>query len=152
MQRFFTLTEANRILPAVARRADRALRLQVLLRRLLFELDAEGLDVSPALLAGELGEHHAGLPALEHARAVCETLEDELDELEALGVQIECLEDGLVDFPSYLDGEIEVRLCWRLGEPSVSTYHVPTGDRDLGKPVAGRDFTASRRRRPPARS
>jgi hypothetical protein len=60
-------------------------------------------------------------------------MEDELDkdtrqlheyvrELERLGVEPKSATDGLVDFPSMLEGRM-VYLCWRLGEPEVLYWH-----------------------------
>lgn len=54
-------------------------------------------------------------------------LRDYLRELAALGVEPANGPDGLVDFPSVLDGR-KVALCWKLGEPEVTYWH----DRDAG--------------------
>src|SRR5918911_520443 len=45
-----------------------------------------------------------------------------VDELNALGVQVKDLDDGLVDFPAWR-GDEEVLLCWRLGEDEVAFWH-----------------------------
>ncbi|QOT00125.1 DUF2203 domain-containing protein [Brevibacterium sp. JNUCC-42] len=42
--------------------------------------------------------------------------------IEMHGMQVKEVELGLVDFPAILDG-VEVYLCWKLGEGSVSHYH-----------------------------
>jgi len=44
------------------------------------------------------------------------------DELLELGVEPKSALDGLIDFPSSLDGR-PVFLCWKLGEPEVMYYH-----------------------------
>ena len=49
-----------------------------------------------------------------------------VEELAALGVQVKDLDTGLVDFPSWRDGE-EVLLCWRLGEDEVAWWHTLDG-------------------------
>ena len=43
-------------------------------------------------------------------------------ELQRLGVEPKSATDGLVDFPSIVDGRM-VYLCWRLGEPEVLYWH-----------------------------
>ena len=45
-----------------------------------------------------------------------------LDELEKLGCTVESFKDGIIDFPSEIEGE-EVMLCWKLGEPEVLHHH-----------------------------
>jgi len=45
-----------------------------------------------------------------------------VDELLELGVEPKHALDGLIDFPSSLDGS-PVYLCWKLGEPEVMYYH-----------------------------
>jgi hypothetical protein len=48
-------------------------------------------------------------------------LEEFHDELRKLGVELKGY-DGLVDFPSRMDGR-DVYLCWKLGEPEVAHWH-----------------------------
>jgi hypothetical protein len=45
-----------------------------------------------------------------------------VDELRELGVEPKSGPDGLVDFPSLMDGRI-VFLCWKHGEPEVMYWH-----------------------------
>ena len=45
-------------------------------------------------------------------------------ELEALGVQVKDLDEGLVDFPArHPEQGDTVLLCWRLGEEKVAHWH-----------------------------
>jgi hypothetical protein len=48
-------------------------------------------------------------------------LEEYVDELRKLGVELKGW-DGLVDFPSMMDGR-EIYLCWKLGESEVAHWH-----------------------------
>jgi hypothetical protein len=49
-------------------------------------------------------------------------LEGFMDELRELRVELKSPADGLIDFPSLLDGQ-PVYLCWQLGEPEVLHWH-----------------------------
>lgn len=49
-------------------------------------------------------------------------LRDYVEELRKLGVEPKNGMDGLVDFPSLMDGRV-VFLCWRLSEPEVLFWH-----------------------------
>jgi hypothetical protein len=51
-----------------------------------------------------------------------ERLHDYVEELRALGVDPKNGPEGLIDFPSEMDGRI-VFLCWKLGEPEVLHWH-----------------------------
>lgn len=51
-----------------------------------------------------------------------ERLQDYVEELRQLGVEPKSGTEGLVDFPSLMDGRI-VFLCWRIGEPEVLHWH-----------------------------
>lgn len=45
-----------------------------------------------------------------------------LEMMQGLGVELKDLEQGLVDFPSYRDGEL-VYLCWKRGEDTIAFWH-----------------------------
>jgi hypothetical protein len=49
-------------------------------------------------------------------------LHEYVAELRALGVEPKNGPEGLVDFPSLIDGRL-VYLCWKLGEPEVLFWH-----------------------------
>ncbi len=42
--------------------------------------------------------------------------------LNGMGIQLKGPLEGLIDFPSYRDGEL-VELCWKLGEDKVEHWH-----------------------------
>ncbi len=49
-------------------------------------------------------------------------LQEYVEELRELGVEPKNGPEGLVDFPSLLDGRV-VYLCWKLDEPEVTHWH-----------------------------
>ncbi len=52
------------------------------------------------------------------------SLRDYIGELRALGVEPANGPEGMVDFPSILEGR-KIALCWKLGEPEISYWHDP---------------------------
>ena len=62
-------------------------------------------------------------------------LREYVEELQHLGVELKGPADGLLDFPSELEGRI-VYLCWKLGEPEVAHWH------ELDAGFAGRQSLA----------
>jgi hypothetical protein len=62
----------------------------------------------------------------QHARDAVGGAEIELlkavANLNGMGIQLKGPLEGLIDFPSYRDGEL-VELCWKLGEERVDHWH-----------------------------
>jgi hypothetical protein len=115
--KIFTIDEANRMLPLVAKIAD---------------------DI-----VGTYGEVNRSLQAYEDAKALVERNEASdnvlrqrdadvaevldrfqalIQEIEDLGGTVKDYEQGFVDFYGDLDGEI-VYLCWSRGEPRITHWH-----------------------------
>lgn len=66
-----------------------------------------------------------------------ERLEDYVEELRDLGVEPKYGPEGLVDFPSLIDGRV-VFLCWKIGEPEITCWHeIDAGFRGRQPLVAG---------------
>ncbi len=117
--RLFTIEQANATLPLVrAITADLStLAREVMERRHRLALLTAGRDLK------------AGDPYVEELAQTEADLEKDtvrlqgyVEELRELGVEAKGAVDGLVDFPSLMDGKI-VYLCWRLGEPEVLHWH-----------------------------
>ena len=126
--RLFTIEQANAMLPLVrAITTDLAtLAREVMERRHRLALLTAGRELK------------GNDPYVEELAQIESDLEKDtvrlqgyVDELRELGVEAKGAIDGLVDFPSQMDGRI-VYLCWRLGEPEVLHWH------DLEAGFAGR--------------
>lgn len=119
--RFFTVDDANRMLPLVRRIAEDIASDYVAWQRTLRAAEAIAAGTPSPDDAEQLRAMHA------EAQRLAGDLDHCLSELAALGVECKGYVDGLVDFPAMRDG-VEVRLCWRLGEPSVAHWHpIETG-------------------------
>ncbi len=122
-----------------------SLQLHMLLRGAVGELGEAENDLTWALLRGDVelddDSDLEDLVALERARAVYGLLRGKLDEIEELGAEVEVLTEGVVDFHSWLDGETEVRLSWRVGESKIGYYLEGRTDEAARKPVEGHEFT-----------
>jgi hypothetical protein len=114
--RLFTVDEANALLP----------ELRPLVQRILNHLDslrekseavvrAERLSPSSPELMKSLQRNEAIACLIQEVKCL-------VDEINAYGCICKGIEEGLVDFPCLLGGEI-VFLCWRLGEESVGHWH-----------------------------
>ena len=118
-ERHFTPEEANELLPEVRAIVER----MVTHRRSLAVA-----TVRHARVAAKIAGNGGGVNAheVDELRTAAEAEADAvarcIEELEALGVQVKDLDEGLVDFPAWR-GDEEVLLCWRLGEDEVAYWH-----------------------------
>jgi hypothetical protein len=115
--KIFTVDEANRMLPLVARIAD--------------DIVATYGEVNGALQAYETAKGDtSGAPAAEaELRRRDQEVGDVLDrfqgliqEIEALGGTVKDYERGFIDFYGDVGGEI-VYLCWSRGEDAITHWH-----------------------------
>ena len=123
MARHFTVQEANELLGTVRPLVERMVEQR---REVVHQLERKqelgGLTQTngggfPPRLPSEIDK------ALDAAAG---ELKRTIEELTELGVQIKDLDSGLVDFPSYRDGE-EILLCWQLGEDEIAWWHTVDG-------------------------
>lgn len=127
-RRLFTVEEANAMLPLVRAIVTDLAQLSrdvVDRRERLGHLRANRDLRANDLYSDEVEEIEAEL------ERDTQQLYDFVEELRQLGVEPKNGPEGLVDFPSKMDGRI-VYLCWRLGEPEILYWH------DLDAGFAGR--------------
>jgi hypothetical protein len=118
-ERHFTPEEANALLPDVRSLTEqmvahrRALAVATVRHgRIATKSAGNGGGVN----AHEVDDLKTAIDTEARAVAIC------VDELNALGVRVKDLDEGLVDFPAWR-GDEEVLLCWRLGEDEVAFWH-----------------------------
>jgi hypothetical protein len=122
----FTLEEAEKAMPEVARRVQRMVDLRV-------ELLAAR---PPARPFGEQGHSNGAGPNgsgparggsasdSEPSATLRQQLVSEVEALERLGVQVKDVDTGLIDFPCIHPASGEtVLLCWHLGEEEIGFWH-----------------------------
>jgi hypothetical protein len=143
-ERYFTLALANELVPRVHATMHRLLQLHSHFRSTSRVLQDAGVRISPETLAKE-GDAKVEDPTLQlrvqQARGLYDAVREAVAEIEALGAQVKDVENGLVDFPSLLDGQREVLLCWKLGEKSITHYHETDTGFSGRKPIDGLTFT-----------
>jgi hypothetical protein len=127
--RTYTVEEANRELPRV-----RPIVAQIA------ELSALRPDLDEQLRMADYAAQRPGANGetkerAQQARDAVNGAEEELLKavlnLNSMGIQLKGPLEGLIDFPSYRDGEM-VELCWKLGEERVEHWH------RIGEGFAGR--------------
>ena len=117
----FTLEEANTLIPQI----DQLLAEMVEVRT---KIVAGGADLESVLRRA--GGNGGSKKASEYV-LLLQHLNASLTTLQGLGVELKDLDQGLVDFPSYREGQL-VYLCWKRGEDQIRFWH------DLESGFAGR--------------
>jgi hypothetical protein len=148
--RYFSLDEAQALVPRVRTLLGQALQLHGHLRVAIAKLSEAGHEITWAMLRGEdrIEDPEAKLDrkseqSLERARMIYIALRESVSEIEALGVEVKGVVEGLVDFHSWCDGEHEVLLCWKLGEPEIRFFHGIDDGFSARRPIKGHRFTAN---------
>ena len=118
--RTFTLEEAQSLLPVLESLLKRAIEgkreaeqvefgLSELARRVA---NSGGMRVDVGNVARLRAEMEAHL----------ERVRESIAEIDSIGVQVKDIENGLLDFPCSLEGQV-VLLCWRMGETAIEHWH-----------------------------
>jgi hypothetical protein len=120
LSKTFTLGEAQTLLPVV----------EALLRRAQAagaragELEQEMQQLSHRIFLS--GGMHVDVSVAARRRAerdkAVQEAKDTLAEIDSIGVQVKDLEEGLLDFPTVMEGQT-VLLCWKLGEQAITHWH-----------------------------
>lgn len=129
-----------RVLEALLRKAQTA-------GTRVLEIEAEMQSLSQKIfLSGGLNVDVASAARRRaHRDKTAQEARDTLAEIEAIGVEVQDLEQGLLDFPCTVDGKV-VMLCWKLGEDAIAHWHEPEAGVAGRKPLDGR-FGKSERER-----
>ncbi len=120
MPRFFTLRQAEHLLPEVESLLRSLIELKEEYESSDGELSVIGQRVA---LAGGMvppRERIADLRARKDTAA--RTLKSEFERFQEIGCQLKDINIGLVDFPT-LYRDKEVYLCWKLGESGIGFWH-----------------------------
>jgi hypothetical protein len=120
MARFFTKTEAERLLADVEPAIGEAIRLKA-------EFQAAEADLQRArhriTMTGGIQLDRAGFTEIKRRRdSGVDGLQAAIERIHSFGCLIKDLDIGLIDFPTLLRGR-EVYLCWKLGETGIRFWH-----------------------------
>jgi hypothetical protein len=120
MPRFFTLQQAEKLLPEV----ESAIRQALALKAEYEHCEAEWQNFSRrvASLGGVQVDRSQLLEQKNRRESVALDLKQAIETVHELGCLVKDLDIGLIDFPTLFKGE-EVYLCWKLGETGIQFWH-----------------------------
>ncbi len=135
-RRYFTLEEADRMVPQVAAAFELLIQLRVQMRGVYARLEAAGFapvgDDFPLAVEGASPPVVSDRAAL---MALISAFRDESAALEDAGCVLKGFDPGLVDWYARVGGR-DVLLCWRFGEKRVEWWHEIDGGFAGRRPVA----------------
>jgi hypothetical protein len=120
MPRFFTLQQAEQLLPEV----ESAIRDAISLKSEYQQAEADWQNFSHrvTMLGGVLVDHSKVRAQKERRESSALHLKEVLERIHEFGCVVKDLDIGLIDFPTQFHGE-EVYLCWKLGESGIQFWH-----------------------------
>ena len=128
MTRFYDLDAANAALPELALILGILGEQRAELVRLRDDVLARGGDGAPTPVV-ERSSRPDGAPAVDDLRLTRLRMQGLIDQMaagveriDALGLTLRDIENGLVDFPALVSGR-QVWLCWKHGETTIGWWH-----------------------------
>ncbi|MBX5466404.1 MAG: DUF2203 domain-containing protein [Firmicutes bacterium] len=118
--RYFTVSEANQLIPALRTMLQRLKALQEEARRKYEEMrDIREVGYRRDGNLIMLADYQRAKQDFDRLVADANQL---LGEINQMGCRVTDVEMGLVDFPAKIAG-VQVYLCWQMQEPEVAYYH-----------------------------
>jgi len=120
--RLFTVDQANALLPRLTeifRRMDPKLARLREFQDLVEDAEAYWHSKGEGMPPEEFAAYRQHVAQAAEARAAVEV---EMREFQAVGCELKDVQQGLIDFPAYVEGSIAY-LCWQRGEGTVANWH-----------------------------
>lgn len=119
-EKYFTLREAEELLPYIRPHLEEACDQKRNLDRLEEELSRASAEIM--VLGGSIPPRDKLAQTRLERNQFAGQLKESVSKIIETGCLIKDLEVGLVDFPALLRGE-EIYLCWKLGERHIEFWH-----------------------------
>jgi hypothetical protein len=118
--RYFTLVEAEAMLPEV----EKELRKVITLKQEHDESETELNRINQKIqISGGMMPPRDKIVSLRNRKQVAlEGLKRSVEQITSTGCQLKDADMGLLDFPTLYHGK-EVYLCWHLGETGINFWH-----------------------------
>jgi hypothetical protein len=118
--RFFTLLEAEALLPSIEAYLGRLLQLKNEHEQTNAQLNV--INQRIMLSGGMVPPREQVLELKKQKDAAARSLKETVEAIHETGCQLKDVEIGLIDFPTLYHGK-EVYLCWKRGEEGIGYWH-----------------------------
>ncbi len=120
MPRFFTLQQAEKVLPDVASAIREAISLKAEYERM--QSAWQSFSERVTMMGGVRVDRGRVLEQQNGREEAALALKQAVNKVHEFGCLVKDLDIGLIDFPTLFQGE-EVYLCWKLGEAGIRFWH-----------------------------
>jgi hypothetical protein len=120
MPRFFTLEQAENVLPEVAEAIRHAISLKAEYQQ--NEMEWQNFSERVAVMGGVRLDRVQLLEQKDGREQAAAALQHAIQKVHEYGCLVKDLDIGLIDFPTLFQGQ-EVYLCWKLGEAGIQFWH-----------------------------
>lgn len=120
MPRYFSLREAERLIPEVDKAIRHAIRVKDDYQ--LVEIEFQKFMARIQMMGGSRINRDDVISLRERRETLATRLREAIKSIQDFGCQIKDLDIGLIDFPTRYKG-VEVLLCWKLGERGITWWH-----------------------------
>lgn len=120
MPRYFTLRQAEELLPEVERMIREAVAFKAEYQEAESRIQKATQRI--VMLGGSIANRDTMAADRNRRDTAASALNQVVQQIQELGVQVKDLDIGLIDFPTLYRGR-EVLLCWKLGESGIAFWH-----------------------------
>jgi len=120
MPRYFTLQQAEKLLPEVEFRIRDAISHKADYQQA--EEDWQSFRSRLTMQGGMQVDHSRVLDQKRRHESAAQLLKEAVEKIQDYGCVVKDLDIGLIDFPTLFQGQ-EVYLCWKLGESGIRFWH-----------------------------
>lgn len=118
--KYFNRREAEALLPVIEHHLVQAREQKETVDHLDMELARAGARIM--MLGGSIPPYKELKAKRAQRESVVAVVEESVNKIQATGCVVKDLDEGLVDFPSLIQGQ-EAFLCWKLGEEGIAYWH-----------------------------
>jgi hypothetical protein len=120
MPRYFSLHEAESLIPEVEKAIRHAIRVKADYIQVETELGKFSERIQ--MMGGSRINRDDIIALRDRRETLASLLREAIENIQSFGCQVKDLDIGLIDFPTLYKGE-EVLLCWKLGERGITWWH-----------------------------
>ncbi len=120
MPRYFTLQQAEKLLPEVESRIRDAISHRADYQQA--EEDWQSFRSRVTMQGGMRVDHSQAMDQKRRQESAAHLLKEAVEKIQEYGCVVKDLDTGLIDFPTLFQGQ-EVYLCWKLGEAGIRFWH-----------------------------
>ncbi|HET7337589.1 MAG TPA: DUF2203 domain-containing protein [Candidatus Nitrosotalea sp.] len=126
----FTLEQANKLLPSVIQKFDNVVSAKNEVVRIQSDF-----ETNPKYMAN----FKDYIIKKQELNSAITNFYKSIEDLEATGVSVKSIDQGLLDFPSLMFNE-EIWLCWKQGETEIKFWHGKDEGFNGRKPIESVDL------------